>query len=139
MRLLQYYTEKCNQITGEELHTLASIHHILADIYQADEDYSQAIYEHLTGLQLLSKQLAGADYDKDAHWISYMLFLIRNMLKLGVAYEKRKTFDSAYVAYSELEKKLIDYRDFNEKDLKLEYNFEWDNSCLLYTSPSPRD
>lgn len=130
MRLLKYYTEKCNQITGEELHTLASIHHILADIYQADEDYSQAIYEHLTGLQLLSKQLTGTDYDKDAHWISYMLFLIRNMLKLGTAYEKRKTFDSAYSAYSELEKKLIDYRDFNEKDLKLEYNFEWDNSTI---------
>jgi len=130
MRLLNYYTEKCNQITGEELHTLASIHHILADIYQADEDYSQAIYEHLTGLQLLSKQLTGANYDKDAHWISHMLFLIRNMLKLGIAYEKRKTFDSAYVAYSELEKKLIDYRDFNEKDLKLEYNFEWNNSTI---------
>lgn len=130
MRLLNYYTEKCNQITGEELHTLASIHHILADIYQADEDYSQAIYEYLTGLQLLSKQLTGTDYNKDAHWISYMLFLIRNMLKLGIAYEKRKTFDSAYVAYSELEKKLIDYRDFNETDLKLEYKFEWDNSII---------
>ena len=44
--------------------------------------------------------------------------------------KKEKTFDSAYVAYSELEKKLIDYRDFNEKDLKLEYNFEWDNSTI---------
>lgn len=130
MRLLKYYTEKCNQITGEELYTLASIHHILADIYQADEDYSQAIYEHLTGLQLLSKQLTGGEYDKDAHWISYMLFLIRNMLKLGTAYEKRKTFDSAYSAYSELEKKLIDYREFNETELKLEYNFEWDNSTI---------
>lgn len=124
MHLLDYYTEKRNCIEGEELHTLASIHHILADIYQADEDYSLAIYEYLTGLQLLSKQLQKTDFDKEPHWISGMLFLVRNMLKLGTAYEKRKTFDSAYTAYSELGSKLIDYRLLKERKLKLQYNME---------------
>lgn len=130
IRLLDYYTEKRNKINNSELYALASIHHILGDIYQADEDYSQAIYEFETGLQLLSRQLKGNQYDKDAHWISYMLFLVRNMLKLGIAYEKRKTFDSAYLAYNELEKRLVEYREFNENELELKYNFEWNDDSL---------
>ncbi len=121
IKLLKYYTNDLNKINDEELYTLASIHHILADIYLMDEDYSQAIFEYQTGLQLLSKQLSGSDYDKDSHWISHMLFLVRNMLKLGLTYEKRKTFDSAYIAYSELANRLVDYRRFKEEEWDLRY------------------
>lgn len=128
MHLLEYYTSKRNRLSDTDLHALASIHHILADIYLADEDYSQAIYEYQTGLQLVVNQIKGSDFDKDAHWISNMLFIVRNMLKLGVAYEKRKTFDSAYTTYSELGKRLIDYRLLDEKALSLKYKIENDAS-----------
>lgn len=121
IKLLKYYTNDLNKVNNEELHTLASIHHILADIYLMDEDYSQAIFEYQTGLQLLSRQLSGSDYDKDSHWISHMLFFVRNMLKLGLTYEKRKTFDSAYIAYSELTNRLVDYRRFKEEEWNLSY------------------
>lgn len=137
---LDYYTHDRNDIKDADLYTLASLHHILADIYQADEDYSQAIYEYQTGLQLVSRQLNGESYDDNPHWISKMLFIIRNMLKMGVAYEKRKTYDSAYTTYSELNKHLADYREFKEGDLGLDYylykkddaNIGWD--ALLYKS-----
>lgn len=130
IHLLEYYARNINRIEGKELHAMASIHHILGDLYQVDEDYSQAIFEYQTGLQLLSRQLQGNNYDDNPHWVSYMLFLVRNMLKLGVTYEKRKTLDSAYLAYSELVQHLVDYRYFNEKDFGLHYQIESKNGKL---------
>lgn len=121
INLLNYYSRDINRIEGKELHAMASIHHILGDLYQEDEDYSQAIFEYQTGLQLLSRQLQGKNYDNDPHWVSYMLFLVRNMLKLGLTYEKRKTLDSAYLAYSELVQHMVNYRFFEEKDFGLHY------------------
>lgn len=137
IKLLSYYTQDINKIEGCELHAMASIHHILGDLYHEDEDYSQAIFEYQTGLQLLSRQLSGKEYDKDAHWVSYMLFLVRNMLKLGLTYEKRKTLDSAYLAYSELVQHMVDYRFFEEKDFGLQYRIEdetgrTDKDALLF-------
>lgn len=138
---LDYYTHNRNAIKDADLYTLASMHHILGDIYQADEDYSQAISEYQTGLQLVSLQLQGEGYDSNPHWISKMLFIIRNMLKMGVAFEKRKTYDSAYATYSELNLQLADYREFKEGVLGLDYTLRkksrdqrsgWD--ALLYKS-----
>lgn len=142
INLLNYYTNKLNTANAHELHTLASIHHILADIYLADEDYSQAIFEYQTGLQLLSRQLSGKTYDNDSHWVSYMLFYVRNMLKLGLTYEKRKTFDSAYLAYSELTNTLVDYRLFDEDKWGLCYNikeknFQLEKDAILYPTTYP--
>ena len=135
---LDYYTHSRNNIKDVDLYTLASLHHILGDIYQADEDYSQAIYEYQTGLQLVSRQLNDDGYDLNPHWISKMLFIMRNMLKMGVAFEKRKTYDSAYTTYSELNQHLFDYREFKEGDVGLAYylykkdpaKLDWD--ALLY-------
>lgn len=124
INLLNYYTRDINRIEGKELHAMASIHHILGDLYQEDEDYSQAIFEYQTGLQLLSRQLQGNDYDSDPHWVSYMLFLVRNLLKLGLTYEKRKTLDSAYLAYNELVQHMVNYRFLEEKDFGLHYRIE---------------
>lgn len=119
--LLRYYSDKSN--TGIEgiSHSLSSIHHILGDIYMADEDYSQAIFEYQNSLQLLKSQVRDDKYDDDPHWPSHMLFLVRTMLKLGLTYEKRKTFNSAYFAYCELVNKLIDFRYIEESSLGLEY------------------
>jgi len=124
INLLEYYSRDINRIEGRELYIMASIHHILGDLYQEDEDYSQAIFEYQTGLQLLSRQLDEKEYDKDAHWVSSMLFLVRNMLKLGLTYEKRKTLDSAYLAYSELVQRMVDFRFLKEEEFGLGYHIQ---------------
>lgn len=119
--LLKYYSEMSAGGNRKEFHALASIHHILADIYLADEDYSQAIFEYQNGLQLLSQQIEEKDYDKNSHWPSHMLFFIRCMLKLGLTYEKRKTYNSAYLTYSELVDSLVKFRHLNEKEMGLRF------------------
>jgi len=123
-KLSNYYsgqlgTDKANveypiPMTDSNQRTLANIHHILADLYLSEEDFSNAIFEYqkCAGLLSASHQITA----------SGLLFYIRNMLKLGLAYERRNTFDSAYFVYQELTSLLISYRYFNEKDYGLVYN-----------------
>lgn len=71
-----------------------------------------------------------------------MLFYVRNMLKLGLTYEKRKTFDSAYLTYSELTNTLVDYRLFDEEKWGLCYNikeknFQLEKDAILYPTTYP--
>ena len=122
--LLKYYSDNTNTGCQGGNPSLASIHHILGDIYLADEDYTQAIFEYQTALQLLKEQIINTGYDKDGHWVSRMIFFMRNMLKLGLAFEKRKTFNSAYATYGELIHKLVDFRFLNEEELGLVYEKE---------------
>lgn len=143
LSLIRYYSDKTNTGCEGEATLLPSMHHILGDIYLAEEEYAMAIAEYQTALQLLKKQLEPdpTNVNIDPHLSSYMLFYVRNMLKLGVAYEKRKTYNSAYVTYTELIDKLIDFRYLNEDDLGLtytqlpywDYNKDWDNEhTILY-------
>lgn len=91
---------------------LASLHHMLGDIYMLEEDYEQAIYEFQEALSAVERQ--GNDkgnmnlVDTEP---SKILFIIRVSLKLGLAYEKRKTFDTAYLAYQNLISKMLSFVD----------------------------
>lgn len=107
---------KDNQIVPP--HAEAGVHHILADLYMADEEYNQAICEYQTALKVLKTEDAD---NNDPHKATFTLAYIRNMLKLGTAFEKRRTFDSAYNTYNEIIARIIRFREFNELDFGLEY------------------
>lgn len=66
-----------------------------------------------------------------------MLFLVRNMLKMGLTYEKRKTLDSAYLAYGELVQRMVDFRYLKEGNFGLRYRLldetgRTDKEALLF-------
>lgn len=103
------------------LHTISNIHHILGDLHLLDEEYTEAIFEYQNCIQFAATNFKGT---YDPHNDSHILFIVRNLLKLGLAFEKRKTYNSAYVIYSELISILIDYRYLTEDKLGLEYKIE---------------
>lgn len=107
---------KDNQVVSP--HAEAGVHHILADLYMADEEYNQAIFEYQTALKVLSAENTD---NKDPHKATFTLAYIRNMLKLGTAFEKRRTFDSAYNTYNEIIDRIIRFREFDEQDFRLRY------------------
>lgn len=103
MRQLQHY-EGC-----KEAHGTASLHHMLGDIYMLEENYELAIYEFQEALSALRRQETAEpsihpDKFKDT---SRILFYVRVSLKLGLAYEKRKTLDTAYLHYKNLVETLL--------------------------------
>jgi hypothetical protein len=127
-RLLQYYIKQYTKEKGvngtektELLHSIANIHHILGDLHLQDEEYTEAIFEYQNCIQFVSHKFKN---EYDPHNDSHLLFIIRNMLKLGLAFEKRKTFNSAYVTYSELTSILIDFRYIDEEQLGMGYKIE---------------
>ena len=84
---------------------LASIHHMLGDIYILEENYEQAIFEYHEALASISRQMQDDPNNVDES--SNLLFKTRVTLKLGLAYEKRKTVDTAYMTYETLTKQLL--------------------------------
>lgn len=124
---------KDNQIVSP--HAEAGVHHILADLYMADEEYNQAICEYQTALKILKTEDAD---NNDPHKATFTLAYIRNMLKLGTAFEKRRTFDSAYNTYNEIIARIIRFREFDEQGFGLEYeekpkkHWPYSESILYY-------
>jgi len=101
---LEHYTN-----TLYESPAVASVRHMLGDIYMLEENYGQAIFEFNEAIKAIHRQKSEQldstpPSSKDS---SDMLFLIRVTLKLGLAYEKRKTFDTAYVTYENLVKHIL--------------------------------
>lgn len=92
---------------------IASLHHLLGDIYMLEENYEQAIFEFNEALDAIKRQekemsnYLYAKEEKDSKDSSNLLFKIRVTLKLGLAYEKRKTFDTAYNIYENLTRMLL--------------------------------
>lgn len=91
---------------------VASLHHMLGDIYMLEEDYEQAIYEFQEALSAVERQRDDkGNMDLINTELSKILFIIRVSLKLGLAYEKRKTFDTAYLSYQNLIWKMLNFVD----------------------------
>ncbi len=96
------------------LQSIATIHIILGDIYFHEEDLGKAINEYLDGIHFLR---TGKIEDKS---IYEFVVLVRSMLKLGLAMERRKTYDSAFSTYGELANLIIRYRNIKLDKLGLE-------------------
>lgn len=134
-KLLAYYAK--DNYTSK--HTLANIRVILGDLHLADEEYTEAICEFRNAINLLSSPVENnyTENVQEAHSSIHIMNQIRAMLKLGLAYEKRKTLDSAYLTYSELINKLINHRYINEDKLGLQFKVEstnnwFGNRAILY-------
>lgn len=120
------------------IHSKSLVHMILGDLHFYDEEYNEAIIEYKEAAQALRslKDVTGN--------ASLLLLLIRNMLKLGVAFERRKTFNTAYLIYNELCDIIIKYRDidlseYNLKEVKLKDNEIGFKYVLSRPSDAPRE
>ncbi|NOQ26560.1 MAG: hypothetical protein GQ564_14470 [Bacteroidales bacterium] len=117
-KLLSNLTSRYRTIHGENdfndyIRSVTMIHMILGDLSYYDEEFGDASLEYLNSLQYFRK------IKKDEFTPSLMVLYIRNMLKLGLTYEKRKTYESAFLTYGEVSSKIIEYRDISLDDLNL--------------------
>lgn len=105
IRRLYYQQLEHYSNSNHESPAVASIHHMLGDIYMLEENYEQAIFEFNEALNAISRQ--EDDCLNNQEDPSNLLFRIRVSLKLGLAYEKRKTFDTAYITYEDLVTQIL--------------------------------
>lgn len=97
------------------------LHNILGDLYMFDEEFNNAILEYHAGINTLEEEIIRHRSHIKEPDLKNTLYLIRLMLKLGLANEKRNTYESAFVCYSELVARLLQFRYFDEEQLQLTY------------------
>lgn len=103
---------------------MANIHHYLGDLHLANEEYTEAIGQFRIASDILLKEIKRNEIINDPQITSYVIRYMRAMLKLGLAYEKRNTLDSAYLVYNNLVIVIIEHRYVNDKDIPLSYKQE---------------
>lgn len=122
-RLIEFYTKRDGQ-NG----IISSIHHNLGDIHMANDEFSEAIVQYRHAVAIIEKELDKISQNDDIHtsgnYASYIIRYARMMLKLGLAYEKRNTIDSAHMIYTRLCSRLIAYRAIDETKIGLTHYFE---------------
>ncbi len=117
-RLLDYYI-KLSQSAPKDSHyhqVLERLHENLGDIYFMDEDYYLAIHEYRNALR----------YIDSANLTPHnVIGFLKCSLKIGMAYEYRRTFENAYMIYSQTINNLVHLRWIDERAIGLDYTSKW--------------
>lgn len=124
MKLFSYYQRLSKQYPDDERYrtVIGMIHENLGDIYSMDEDYYYAIMEYNNALSSIQSTKLTTE-----NIISYL----KCSLKLGNAYEYRRTFENAYMIYTQIIGRLVHLREINERALGLEYTYQWTNDWRI--------
>lgn len=91
---------------------LERIHENQGDIFFSEEDYYRAIHEYRSALQYIPL------HDNS---VNSVISHLKCGLKIGMSYEYRKTYETAYIMYCELINKLIHLHWMEEDELGLDY------------------
>lgn len=146
-RMLVHYSNMLSRTSANQEHyaiLLSRIHQVLGDLQMTDENYLDSALEYRNSITYLKEMLFQKEAAKQTVSGDIILPVIRNMLKLGLTYERRKTNNSAYVIYYELVCMLIDFRYVDEAKLGLELKVvksqDWrDKKYVLYKSKKGQD
>ena len=138
--MLVHYSNMLSRTSASQEHyaiLLSRIHQVLGDLQMTDENYLDSALEYRNSIAYLKEMLYQKEAAKQTASGDIILPVIRNMLKLGLTYERRKTNNSAYVIYYELVCMLIDFRYVDEAKLGLELKVvksqDWrDKKYVLY-------
>ncbi|MGD2116504.1 MAG: hypothetical protein PVG07_15735, partial [Acidobacteriota bacterium] len=122
----QYYSRKLDELLKlhpqtpsrpEEtvfIHSMAFVRMILGDLHFYDEEFDHAILEYMEAVQVLQR-IDPKELDPRR-----LALLIRNLLKLGLTFEKKKTFDAALVLYGQLTNAIVRSRDVDLQTIDVE-------------------
>ena len=128
------YKSKTN--TPVFIDAISSLQSVLGDLHYYDDELEEAETFYKGSVHALR------DFDgKEANIeikLDQLYVFVRNMLRLGIIYEKRKQYDFAYLTYGELCKRIVRERNiiFNKAGIGLEIrkNEDKDNVFVKATS-----
>lgn len=139
-RMLVHYSNMLNRASAGHEHyaiLLSRIHQVLGDLQMTDENYLDSALDYRNSIAYLKEMFYQKEINKQMTSGDIILPIIRNMLKLGLSYERRRINNSAYVIYYELICMLVDFRHVDESKLGLELKVvksqDWrDKKYVLY-------
>jgi len=122
--------------TAKYIDAISSLQSVLGDLYYYDDGLEEAESYYKSSVQTLQENKKN---EKDeALPLEQLYVYIRNMLRLGIIYEKRKQYDFAYLTYGELCKRIIQerYIVFNKLGLGVELRIDKNDNVVFIKSSS---
>jgi hypothetical protein len=117
-KLLKEAQERTKEKNYNIQHAITSLQIVLGDLHFYDDEFEEAATYYKDGIQSLPAKGKLFTNNESQHVYLY----IRNMLKLGFVYEKRKQYDFAFLTYSDLCNDIIKYKiGIQLKDMRLIY------------------
>ena len=134
LSLKKHYQDKLERIQKEYqndknspkfINAISSLQVVLGDLHYYDDELEEAGVYYKNVVQVLSNLKPPKKDDKknrknkedEAMTLEQHYLYVRNMLRLGMIYEKRKQYDFAYLTYSEICKRIVRERDIAIKEL----------------------
>jgi len=106
---------------------VSSLQSVLGDLHYYDDELEEAETFYKSSVHALRNDEDNNDNKRIT--LDQLYIYIRNMLRLGIIYEKRKQYDFAYLTYGELCKRIIQERniDFSKAKIGVELREEANN------------
>lgn len=114
INLLNYYINASTNLDKTQYaDVLERLHENLGDIYFSDEDFYRAVHEYKNALRYIM--------DAEQHITPQnVLQFLKCNLKMGLAYENRRTYSNAYMVYSHIINQLVHLHWTDETELGLD-------------------
>ena len=138
----EYQNEDKNDKTSDKyIDAISSLQGVLGDLHYYDDELEEAEAYYKSAVQALREMGQKNSSKEDIKMTLEQLYVyIRNMLRLGIIYEKRKQYDFAYLTYGELCKRIIQERDipFNGLNVGVELRKDNKGKVLFVKASSTR-
>lgn len=138
--LLNHYVNLTKDIRDQKYsEVIERIHENLGDLCFSDEDYYRAVHEYKSALKYILTD------DKREITPQNVLQYLRCNLKVGLAYEYRRTYSNAYMVYCNIINRLVHLRWIDVDKLGLDFTMrrtsDWRNkqSVLINKMPHKSD
>lgn len=95
-KLLDTYKDYPNAGDEKFVNSIAFVRMILGDLHYYDGELDSAIIEYMEAVQALR------NIDTDNIRIDTLVLMVRNFLKLGLAFERKKSYESSFVTYGRI-------------------------------------
>jgi len=124
--------EKSEKFSLKYIDSISSLQGVIGDLYYYDDGLEEAEAYYKSAVQAL-RELE----NKRMMTIEQLYVYVRNMLRLGIIYEKRKQYDFAYMTYGELCEQIfkwleINNNSYNNKNVMSIYKMTYEGLKILY-------
>ena len=106
----KFLLEKDN---AEYVHALGTNLMLLGDLHYFDQEYAEAINHYHQAIHLLKTNFKRQMEATGMPNIYEFTLMIRNMLKLGLSFERKNSYDFAFLTYGEITSAILEVRFLN--------------------------
>ncbi len=111
---------------NEYVHSIGFIQQSLGDLYYYDQEYDDASVIYKDAIQYIRSKRESGEIS-----LRIVVVLSRIMLKMGLSFERKKAFTSAYMAYCELSNLVIESLEVELKKINIKKFIEDDDIYII--------